>query len=123
MKNINELVAKIKGELSNALKNRIKKVELLENKLAEAVTLNLETPSDENQESVDELNETLITLQDSVMEQLGKVLADEEFAPEPAPIEPAPVKVVKKTKGLGILITALVIGVVTLGAVNIYNNR
>lgn len=122
---INTLVAEIKGQLSDSLKNRIEKLKELETKLEAAKTLNETTPSDANQQAFDDLNDSIIDFVEDLEAQLKTIIeAEKETPPAPAPAPtPTPEAKTKSSNGvLGIVVGLAVFGL-TLGAVNYFKNK
>lgn len=117
---INTLVAEIKGQLSDSLKNRIEKLKELEIKLGAAKTLNETTPSDANQQAFDDLNDSIIDFVEDLEAQLQAIIESEKETP---PATPPATEPKKSGNGAGWLVAGLVVSVLTLGAVSLFKKR
>lgn len=132
MNKVQTLLALLVNPLPEKIQKRIEKLKGLETSLEEAKARNTENPSDESQEEVDEIDNLLIELQDSICAQLEEIIEKQTPAPEPIkevntktppkPQEPAPVKKEKKSNwGAAIFIGA--VAVFTLGTVILKNRK
>lgn len=118
------LLAQIKN-VPQAVTNRITKLETVIAELETATETNKTKPSDENQDVVDQLNERVIAMEDSIVERLEAIIEAESKTPAPAPTptpeptpEPTPTPEPKKKKsGLGFVVAAILVSAITLGAV------
>ena len=127
MRKYQTLLAQIKN-VPQAVTNRITKLETVIAELETATETNKTEPSDENQDLVDQLNERVIAMEDSIVERLEAIIEAESKtpAPKPAPTptpEPAPEPTPKpeepkkKKSGLGFVVAAIIVSAITLGAV------
>lgn len=126
MRKYQTLLAQIKN-VPQAVTNRITKLEAVIAELEVATETNKTEPSDENQDVVDQLNERVIAMEDSIVERLEAIIEAESKtpAPEPAPTstpkptpEPTPTPEPKKKKsGFGFVALAIAVSLLTLGAV------
>jgi hypothetical protein len=126
MRKYQTLLAQIKN-VPQAVTNRITKLETVIAELEVATETNKTEPSDENQDVVDQLNERVIAMEDSIVERLEAIIEAESKtpAPEPAPTpkpEPTPEPTPnpepnKKKSGFGFVVAAIIVSAITLGAV------
>lgn len=124
MRKYQTLLAQIKN-VPQAVTNRITKLETVIAELETANETNKNEPSDENQDLVDQLNERVIAMEDSIVERLEAIIEAETKTPAPAPTptseptpEPTPTPEPKKKKsGLGFVVAAIIVSAITLGAV------
>lgn len=124
MRKYQTLLAQIKN-VPQAVTNRITKLETVIAELETATETNKTEPSDENQDLVDQLNERVIAMEDSIVERLEAIIEAETKTPAPAPTptseptpEPTPTPEPKKKKsGLGFVVAAIIVSAITLGAV------
>lgn len=124
MRKYQTLLAQIKN-VPQAVTNRITKLETVIAELETATETNKTEPSDENQDLVDQLNERVIAMEDSIVERLEAIIEAESKTPAPAPTptpeptpEPTPTPEPKKKKsGFGFVVAAILVSAITLGAV------
>lgn len=122
MRKYQTLLAQIKN-VPQAVTNRITKLETVIAELETATETNKTEPSDENQDLVDQLNERVIAMEDSIVERLEAIIEAESKNPAPAPTptpEPTPTPTPepkKKKSGLGFVVAAIIVSAITLGAV------
>ena len=120
MRKYQTLLAQIKN-VPQAVTNRITKLETVIAELEVATETNKTEPSDENQDVVDQLNERVIAMEDSIVERLEAIIEAESKTPAPAPTpepEPTPTPEPKKKKsGFGFVVAAIIVSAITLGAV------
>jgi hypothetical protein len=126
MRKYQTLLAQIKN-VPQAVTNRITKLEAVIAELEVATETNKTEPSDENQDVVDQLNERVIAMENSIVERLEAIIEAESKtpAPEPAPTpkpEPTPEPTPnpepnKKKSGFGFVVAAIIVSAITLGAV------
>lgn len=124
MRKYQTLLAQIKN-VPQAVTNRITKLETVIAELEVATETNKTEPSDENQDVVDQLNERVIAMEDSIVERLEAIIEAESKTPAPAPTptpeptpEPIPTPEPKKKKsGFGFVVAAIIVSAITLGAV------
>lgn len=126
MRKYQTLLAQIKN-VPQAVTNRITKLETVIAELEVATETNKTEPSDENQDVVDQLNERVIAMEDSIVERLEAIIEAESKTPtpEPAPTptpEPTPTpnptpEPKKKKSGFGFVVAAIIVSAITLGAV------
>ncbi len=125
MRKYQTLLAQIKN-VPQAVTNRITKLETVIAELETATETNKTEPSDENQDLVDQLNERVIAMEDSIVERLEAIIEAESKNPAPAPTPkeenppaptPKPEEPKKKKSGLGFVVAAIIVSAITLGAV------
>lgn len=125
MRKYQTLLAQIKN-VPQAVTNRITKLETVIAELETATETNKTEPSDENQDLVDQLNERVIAMEDSIVERLETIIEAETKTPAPAPTPkeenppaptPKPEEPKKKKSGLGFVVAAIIVSAITLGAV------
>lgn len=125
MRKYQTLLAQIKN-VPQAVTNRITKLETVIAELEAATETNKTEPSDENQDLVDQLNERVIAMEDSIVERLEAIIEAETKTPAPAPTPkeenppaptPKPEEPKKKKSGLGFVVAAIIVSAITLGAV------
>lgn len=125
MRKYQTLLAQIKN-VPQAVTNRITKLETVIAELETATETNKTEPSDENQDLVDQLNERVIAMEDSIVERLEAIIEAETKTPAPAPTPkeenppaptPKPEEPKKKKSGLGFVVAAIIVSAITLGAV------
>ena len=134
MERINELLGKLENRVTPAIAKRLKGYEGLNQKVALAEAEHLENPTDESEESLNDIKEYVSEVLDDLIEDLENLVeAKEEKAKEekaPAPVQETKAvekaqetktEIVKEKKsGLGVV--GLVIGVALLiGSVGAFN--
>jgi len=119
MNKINTLLVQLVQSVPSLLQKRIDKVSLLENELAEAVKINETEKTEQTQQDVDDINENLVDLTNDIVEQLEALIESEKTTKSEDPI----VEEKNKKSGWGFVVGALIVGVITLGAVQFNKNK
>ena len=129
MEKINELLVQLENNVTANIKKRLDGLKKLNERVALAETEHLENPTDESQESLNDIKEYVSEIAEDLIEDL-KDLIELKKQPivEKAPEEKAPAStteiktevVAQKKKGLGVF--GLILGVVVLvGSVGAFN--
>lgn len=129
MEKINELLVQLENKVTANITKRLDGLKKLNERVALAETEHLENPTDESQESLNDIKEYVSEVSEDLIEDLKDLIELKkqpivEKAPEPQnPASTTETKtevVVEKKKGLGVF--GLILGVVVLvGSVGAFN--